>query len=227
MSGWIQSGRFGAAWTPLSVAGLVYWYDFSDTATITHASNAVSAVTDKSGNSRTISQGTAGKKPTTNTVTRNGLNVLSFDGGDVLSSANFTQAQPITAFIVARSSLTDAANRQALGNGGTTPTIYMSSAYWRIYALTDLNSLVATDTNWHIFTGVFNNTSSSLRLDRSTVVSGAAGAAGYSTKPVSVGSDSGLTAGWAGEIAEVFAYSSVLSTTDRDAAETYCARWGL
>lgn len=75
---------------PTDYSGLVAWYDFSDTATITDAGGgAVSQVTDKSGTGRTIKQATGGARPTTGTRTINSLNVLDFDAGDHLLADNF------------------------------------------------------------------------------------------------------------------------------------------
>lgn len=218
-----------AAFTPADLPGLVYWYDFADVATITAVAGAVSAVADKSTNGRTITQSDPGARPVTGTTTRNGHNVLAFDGGDLLSSAPFVQAQPLTVFMVARSSTTDTANRQALGNGfgGPVPVVYQQSDVWRMYAGADMPSSTTDDTSWHLFTATFNGVTSSLRLDRSPIVSGDAGTTGYDTRPVSIGANVSITAPWLGEIAEVLAYASVLSSTDRATVETYLARWDV
>jgi len=72
--------------TPLDLAPAL-WLDASDTATITAASGSVSQWDDKSGNGRNVTQGTAAAQPTTGAATLNGLNVLSFDGGDRLISS--------------------------------------------------------------------------------------------------------------------------------------------
>lgn len=86
MSGFIQSGRFSSAFSPLSLSPAL-WLDASDTATITSSGGSVSQWDDKSGNNHHVTQSTAGAKPTTGSATQNGLNVLSFDGGDRLSWA--------------------------------------------------------------------------------------------------------------------------------------------
>jgi hypothetical protein len=70
--------------TPLSLSPAV-WYDASDTTTITASLGAVSQWDDKSGNGRHLTQATGISQPTTGSVTRNNLNVISFDGiNDVL-----------------------------------------------------------------------------------------------------------------------------------------------
>jgi len=64
------------------------WLDGADTATITASLGSVSQWDDKSGNGRNVSQGTAAAQPTTAAATLNGLNVLSCDGGDLLSGSS-------------------------------------------------------------------------------------------------------------------------------------------
>lgn len=68
-------------WTPAEIA-VAAWYDASDSATITLVGSKVSAIADKSGNSRHLSQGTDSLRPTVSTAYQNGLNVLTFDGAD-------------------------------------------------------------------------------------------------------------------------------------------------
>jgi len=80
----LMAAGSAAAWTPASSSGLKVWLKANDAATITESGNAVSQWTDKSSNAYAFTQGTAGAKPTTNTTTQNGKNVLAFDGGDAL-----------------------------------------------------------------------------------------------------------------------------------------------
>lgn len=81
----------GAAsgFSPLSLSPAL-WLDASDAATITSSGGSVSEWRDKSGNGRTVTQGTSTAQPTTGTATQNGLNVLSFDGGDSLGNATLS-----------------------------------------------------------------------------------------------------------------------------------------
>ena len=62
------------------------WLDAADASTITASSGAVSEWRDKSGNGYAFTQATSTAQPTTGTTTQNGLNVISFDGGDLLAS---------------------------------------------------------------------------------------------------------------------------------------------
>lgn len=78
----------GVGFTPL-VLRPVLWLDAADTSTITSSGGAVSAWADKSGNGYSAAQATSTKQPTTGSSTLNGLNVLSFDGGDCLQVSSF------------------------------------------------------------------------------------------------------------------------------------------
>ena len=79
----------GVPWTPAALgASLVGWWDASDSSTIT-IGTGVSAITDKSGNSRTFSQATAGNQPALISNELNGLSIMRFDGnGDLLATAS-------------------------------------------------------------------------------------------------------------------------------------------
>ena len=79
----------GFLWTPaLLGSSLIGWWDASDSSTIT-IGTGVSAITDKSGNSRTFSQATAGDQPALITNAQNGLSVMRFDGNlDHLGTAS-------------------------------------------------------------------------------------------------------------------------------------------
>ena len=73
--------------TPASISGLISWYDFSDSSTITKdGSNLISQVDDKSGNGYNLVQATGGSKP---------LWVSS--GQNSLDIGNFTSSKSMTA----------------------------------------------------------------------------------------------------------------------------------
>jgi hypothetical protein len=206
------------------------WLDAADTTTITASSGSVSQWNDKSGNGRNVSQSNAANQPTTGVATQNGLNVLDFNV-DLLQSAAFTQAQPFTAAVVARSTNTGTGNRQAVGNDGTTPTVYENNGVWRIFAGTELISTTARNDAWHYFSAIFNGSSSNLRLDGTQIASGNAGTNGYSNRRINIGSSlsgGNPSATWLGQIAEVILFSRVLSADEIAEVETYLAnKWGL
>lgn len=70
------------AFTPSAISTAA-WYDAADATTITLDSGA-SELRDKSGNTRHLSQSTPSMQPTPVAAGQNGLNTMSFDGGDRL-----------------------------------------------------------------------------------------------------------------------------------------------
>lgn len=69
-----------SSFLPTSLSGLVLWLNSSDLSSITSVSGKVSNWLDKSGNSNNAVQSNNSFKPTTNSRTLNGKNVLDFDG---------------------------------------------------------------------------------------------------------------------------------------------------
>ncbi len=73
---------FGAAGPVLTVTGMSIWLDADDPTTLTAGTgNGISGWADKSTNAYSFTQNTALKQPQTGTRTRNGRNVIDFDGG--------------------------------------------------------------------------------------------------------------------------------------------------
>lgn len=66
------------AWSPNKLSGLIGWYDAADTGTITHASSFIGQVNDKSGAGNHL-LGSGSNKPSTGTLTINGLNTINFE----------------------------------------------------------------------------------------------------------------------------------------------------
>jgi len=65
---------------PTFLPGMLWWFDASDTSTITSSANKVSVWTAKNNPGITLTQATASSQPTTGVDTQNGLNVLTFNG---------------------------------------------------------------------------------------------------------------------------------------------------
>lgn len=68
-------------WTPADTTTQL-WYDFGDSGTVTAIASAVSQITDKSGNGRTLAQSITGRRPVYSATGLNGLGIASFDGSD-------------------------------------------------------------------------------------------------------------------------------------------------
>lgn len=91
---------------PSSLNGLELWLDASDSSTITATGSPlkVSQWNDKSGNARHVTQATGTAQPSSGVNTQNGLNVLTFDGGDwlqVATASDFTVLHNGTNYIIA------------------------------------------------------------------------------------------------------------------------------
>lgn len=83
-----RKGFFGAKpFSPLDIAGLSIWLDANDSSTITSASNIVSEWRDKSGSSNNLTPVSTG--PTTNSITQNGKNALSFSNSRMAFSSPY------------------------------------------------------------------------------------------------------------------------------------------
>lgn len=76
----------GSVINPLTLSPAI-WIDFADASTVSLSGSSITQVTDKSGNGKTLTQGTAARRPTYSTASQNGLNTASFDGGDSLAAS--------------------------------------------------------------------------------------------------------------------------------------------
>lgn len=90
-----------AAFSPASLGNSAFWFDPSNTATVTLNGSDVSQINDLSGNSRDASQGTAAAQPAYTTPGLNGLNTITYTAAnnDALSMANaLSMTQNIAGF---------------------------------------------------------------------------------------------------------------------------------
>lgn len=113
---WLPAGLF----SPLELAPKA-WYDASDTSTITESGGAVSQWNDKSGSGFHVSQATAASQPTTGSFTLGGLNVIRFDGGDVLAGSTasdwtFITSGSISIIVLCTQTGANGVYRPILGN---------------------------------------------------------------------------------------------------------------
>ena len=93
ISGWKDNdSNLSIGANPASFSTLKLWLDASDSSTITHSSNAVSQWNDKSGNNNHATQATSSNKPSTNTSSQNGLNVLDFSDDFMVSAVNIDRS---------------------------------------------------------------------------------------------------------------------------------------
>ena len=86
---------------PLTLPSLNLWLDASDSASITHSSNAVSQWNDKSGNNNHATAA-SGQGPTTGSSTINGKNALALGCGKKISSTSPSNANWQNLYLVAK-----------------------------------------------------------------------------------------------------------------------------
>ena len=226
----------GGTFIPTDIGGCISWFDADDSSTIT-ISTGVSNWADKSGNTASspydtgdFYQLTAASQPVVTSAGLNGRDVITFDGTDdfLLGRLPFNVTSA-SVFIV--SSPDSDTQWLHLNQGGSTYSAVAHSGS----TSTTIASNFGTPT--HYVTG--NTTSWSTRNDvyvdmgSSTEIYEAIGCSLYSFSNSSgtssyrlVGYGSGFS--MAGDIAEVIAYNSSLSTSDREKVEGYLAhKWGL
>lgn len=222
--------------SPPSVSGLFIWYDAADTATI-HATGAVvSQWDDKSGGGRHLTVPVGRRGPDTGTRTRNGLNVLDFDGvnevlakstvGITLSYTIFavcvedtTPAAPFIATIVRMLiasehglRITSTAAEMHAGSGVVSGSAYANGS-WRQITGTHAGGAGTTITLRHNAVAVGSATPSTSSAADELMVGAIAG--------------NGLR-GLDGAIAEILIYGPILGSTDRDAVEAYLStKWAV
>ncbi len=226
---------------PISIAGLQLWLDAGDTNTITETGRQVTNWSDKSGHGNdAIASGAS--RPTTNSGTLNGLNVIEFDGSSHAMSTTFNASGgALTVFAVAS---TNEDNRVILGandSGGVNsssmglgimnrPVMYTPNFAGALEGTT----VVSAGPQFHVFTMTHSGGTSAGReifLNGISEASDRTAAAVATISSYSVGArnNSGVASNfWNGSIAEVLIYDSVLSDGDRDRVVSYLkSRWGL
>jgi hypothetical protein len=111
---------------PTDAPSVFSWHDAVDSSTITHVANGVSAWADKSGGGHTMTQATAGDRPTTNVDTINGMNVIRGDVDDVLrwSGAAFPIDVDVHIFVLCNLASTDSSIYDFTNVGNTKRVVF-------------------------------------------------------------------------------------------------------
>lgn len=220
--------RRAGGFSPLNIPGCVAWYDASDASTLydafpsggslVAANGSVARWQDKSSNAKDLGQTAAGSQPTRRVAVQNGLDAIEFDG-----SADFMQS-----------------------SFGTTSQHWFVVAIYTNATFGEFNGLIHGPTNTgadRILRGngagstIFQADVGSRRKDGATSDNGpmaawaqhtAEYATGWNTNgTLNVGRRQTAAGYWLGHIGEIIGYSTVLSSTDRDAVEAYLkAKWG-
>jgi hypothetical protein len=226
------------------------WLDADDASTITSSSNNVSQWNDKSGNTYHVTQATGTAQPKTGTVTRNGRNVLDFDGTDdrLFRETDTALGRNVTGLTVywVASSDNNTANVQIIAFATGTGTARVlsgmnSSSQFNAQGRTlDADSVAGANSStlstftWYATCAVFDyaNTDLNLYVDRTadgsnTSFQTATTTSNTDSLSLSVGSNLSAAANFNGQIAEILVYHSAHSSTDREKVFDYLdGKWG-
>lgn len=227
----------GALWTPKQMP-TVFWYDPSDSATITTSGTTVTQALDKSGNGYTLSVTTAGKTgPTIGTRTLNGLNVfeyaLTIPNNQILENDSFAYDQATTPLNIAMIVFCDdesVLDQDFLFSGTevSSPRIYMRRTTDSRLQIQGTSGIVtsansAPEGQNLLIIAQVNATNSAIRLDGTQLVSGNIGTTPFSS--LNIGGNFGEDQGVEGYIAEVVSFAD---NTQQERIEGYLAwKWGL
>jgi hypothetical protein len=200
------------------------WYDASKISGKSDGDFVGNAWTDQTANGYDLTAAGEGTQPTYQTNEKNGKPIVRFDGSDFLKAAwSGTEAQVNTAFVVAK--ITSVVNGRYLFDGHTTHRnagLVNNSNFAMHATVSILESSVAADTSWHVFSYQFNNTSSIIRVD-GTQTQGAGGTSG--SDGITVGAASNNGSNITADIAEIIFYNSSESFTANEAGLS--AKWGI
>lgn len=218
---------------------IVLWLDAADTSTIEESGGAVSQWNDKSGNGNNATQSSAPLKPTTNATTRNGYNVIDFDGSNsmTLPSALYTIPNgPNTVFAVSVTTLDTTAQRiiNMAETNSTRFSIQYVNVSQRCFFISDdtagqvitLDNIVKT--NWNIFQGGREGTLMEFSANGAPELSNALANDESGIDSAVIGSFEGSTDFLNGSIAEIIVYDRYLSDAEKGAVERYLAnKWDI
>jgi hypothetical protein len=213
--------------TPLTISNISLWLDGSDSATITESSGIISQINDKSGNSKN-GTATGGVRPSLVTSVQNGRSIMRFDGGDDYLNINSSVAYR-TVFVVAKNDNTSFSNYSGIigdftgsspsnghvlnGVDGTTKLASATSNYTSAYR----NGTLIAGSGGHSFAPLNEFWIGSFEL-----------ASAMTNTTSSIGMINGGGRYWDGDIAEVIAYSTTLTNTQRAQVENYLSvKWGI
>jgi len=217
----------GSAFSPLDLSP-VLWLDASDTSTITESGGAVSQWDDKSGNGNDVTNAVAASQPTSGTRTLNGLNVLDFDGSDVLRKASFTTTSPYT-FITVTDVDASSGARYIVSSNVAEVILYLNASNQiALYNNTVALPGSATTFAQELIIGTFNGSSSFIRRNGASYATGTTGTLGMTTLSIGARSDSAANGPFNGGIAEIIVVDGTLTAGEIAATESYLAqKWGI
>jgi hypothetical protein len=241
-----QFAAAAAPWTPADITTAL-WLDAADSSTVTTVNGAVSQWDDKSGNGRNATQATASSRPAYTNAGLNGLNILTFDGGDTLVG-NAQIANPGYGMFVVCSFANNTSRMGVIDIGNSTNfrhCVIEQNTYrtpTQSYALyvpgAALYSSVPTSAGHKIISATSSaNPGSNAAATTTYTVNGTIATltnsdvgSTYGTIPAgyTIGAFQSAILHLTGTIAEAIAFSAVVDTSTRQKVEGYLAhKWGL
>ena len=217
-------------------SGLIAWYDANDVTTIDKdGSNLVSEWRNKVvDDAFTVTQGTAGNKPTWISAGQNGKGTIRCASGDYMQSGAFTDVdQPLTIFWTSKiPTASSTAIREFMRNvSGTTMQIGVNDGTLdkilsQMYSDSMLtSSITGIEETWRQIKLVMNGASSSIFVDGVSQATGSQGTTKF--RQFKFSSSSGNSS-WIGDYGEVLIYNRVLTSAEIEKVESYLnGKWGL
>ncbi len=223
-----------ATFDPLSISGLIGWYDFSDstniftdtgmTTPVASDGDLIAAAKDKSGSLHHYTQSNSLKRPAWKTAVQNGKSVGRGNG----SSAQLIK-DPWTGLAVPLTFICIASRTTTSGVGaiwGAQPYVrFDNSGRISMSVGTLLQSATSayTTNTFYVLSFVFNGASSAIYKNGSSIASGAVGSSAVTFTALFSSYDANYLSG---DIGEIYVYNSALSDANRQAAEAGLnAKW--
>jgi len=213
-------------------AQLAAWYDAADRGAFYIDTGKVLNWYDKSGNSRTATQGTAANRPTL-TGTLNGRSTVAFSAAATtfltMTYSSWTQ-NPLTIYVLYKATKTSAGLHTALFSGGSN-AIYVGregSSDVVLKAGAGTHATAAGDTGWRLVRYTQNGSTWSLSSN-ANAASGTNGPTYNATSSFQIGSYVSLSSFCLdGEMAEMLIYDTVTdAATDQRVRRYIQQKWGV
>ena len=219
-------GVLRKTFSPSDLSTLNLWLDASDSASITHSSNAVSQWNDKSGNNNHATQSTSSKQPALV------ANKVVFDGTDDHIISNGLNISQSYSFFIAGKTNNNSSGRDYLFDGVGSTQSHRSlialdnSGKIQMWASSWANTNINTPTSEFVLSAIFNTTSSSFALNGTNSTGLSTG--GYNlTNGITIGSNHVANNDFLkGNIAEFIILDETASLETQSKVEGYLATSG-
>ena len=228
----------GGGFAPTDISGCIAWFDADDASTIT-GTTLVSNWADKSGNTASFPYDTAdlaesstSLQPSINTGSLNSKDTIYFDSDQLIGRFPYNVAEASVFIVLKPDGDTVFILLNAGGNiysdvaqSGSSSTLLNSN--FQSSSATLSNFVTGNSVSWNSRGDVYNSLGTSAEIYEAIgcSLSAMTNSAGSLTFTLC---NYGASYSFKGDIAEIVAYDSELSTSDRQSVEGYLAhKWGL